>query len=282
MFVTIILFISLCLINIEALVAKTTHNIRPGHSDLNNSTESDKEDINKNFHKQIDELFLCGFQDNFKQEGMNQIKSSLDLCLKGIEKHPDSYDFLWRASRSASQYAESAKCIQINGWRKICEKWGKKGIDFGEKAILINPKRVEGYYWQCCSIGVYKDGAGLISMIREGIYQKMKRGGRKAYEIDKSYCDYGPVFGGTIFYSEPPWPLRNIDKAIAYYHEHNEKASWTWEPHVKYCYIAKFLIELKDPAYQKEAKRLLKLALSKPEQRQFYHDMAVTLLQKIE
>lgn len=231
--------------------------------------------------KQIDTLFENGLKENYKASGMTTLKQSLDLCLESKEKFADDYDILWRTARSAVEYAEVSKTLQIEGWKKNCRQYGKMGMNIAEEAQKIDPNRVEAYWWQVKSIGKYADGAGIVTAIKEGFYGKSKNSMGKAYEIEKSYCDYGPVHAHCMFYHTLPWPMKDKKKALKYYEEFAANTKWTFDPYIEYQITAEFLMTLKGEEYQKEARRLLEIAISDYPHYEYYHDRAKKLLKKM-
>ena len=228
----------------------------------------------------IDGLFYRGMELNYDLEGMTLIKKSYDLATKALETDPDNYDLLWRCARAASEYGETARGIEIEGWKDICRQWGKKGIDLTTKAQGINPDRVEAYYWQSHSVGIYSYASSLMDALNEGLYGKSVRSMEKAYEIDKSYLDYSPVYFFIMFYHRLPWPFKNRDKALKYYDEFSAMTKWSWESHVRYTYVAEFLLSLKDEKYTQEGIKLIEAVLSSPHPRKFYQDWASDIKQK--
>ena len=85
--------------------------------------------------EKIDALLERGRAENFRKSGLDLMKASLDLCLACMEKTPDDYEILWRCARSAHDYAEAARNLQVAGWEEICKEWGKKGMETSGRAM---------------------------------------------------------------------------------------------------------------------------------------------------
>lgn len=221
----------------------------------------------------IDKLFHEGSENNFTATGFEMLKTSFTLCEKLMVEHSENYEVLWRYARGAYKYAESSKCLELDGWKKICGDFGKKGMKVAGEAQKIEPNRVEAYFWQTACIGEYIYDAGIITAIKEGFYPVTKRSMKKAYELDKSYHDYNPVFGMAMIYYSPPWPLKNNKKALKFLKEHNEKASFIWEDYIRYTRSADFYLKLKskDEEMKKEAEFCLKKVLNDHPQRKYYY-----------
>ncbi len=229
----------------------------------------------------IDALFEKGLAESYQHSGLEQFKESLDLCMTCLEKASDDYEVLWRCSRSAAEYAETAMGLNVDGWKDICHKWGKKGMEMAETAQKINPNKVDAYFWQVASIGKYANATGIFTAIKEGFLQKSKSSIARAYELDKTYYDYSPVNAKAMFNFTLPWPMKDKKKALKYFREFQAKASWSFEPHIRLPYAARLLMSYKKKAYDEEAKKLLEKALAAPHQQQHYHELSLELMKKL-
>lgn len=227
--------------------------------------------------ERIDSLHERGTEENYKPSGLNLLKASLDFCLACMEEKPTEYEILWRCSRAAHQYAETARNLEAEDWKTTCREWGKKGMEIAEKAQEIAPERVEGYFWESACIGVYSDGTGIMTAVKEGFYKKSKAAIEKAYELDKSYNDYDSVFASAMFWIALPFPLKSKKKALQYYREFEENTAWQARPYVRRVYAANLLIEVKPKGYKEEAKALLDIALTAPHLQKYYRDWAEEL-----
>ncbi len=235
------------------------------------SADSDKE------IEGIDRLLERATEENYKASGLDLFKESLDLCLACMRERPDDYEVVWRCARSAHQYAETARNLLVEGWEGICREWGKKGMEMAEKAQGIEPGRVEGYFWEAACVGVYSDGTGVMTAVKEGFYKRSKNAMVKAYEVDKSYNDYDPVFGSAMFWIALPFPLKSKKKALEYYREFEQSTSWTVRPYMRRLYAADLLMQVKPKGYKEEAKALLDQALQAPHMQKYYSDWAEEL-----
>jgi hypothetical protein len=227
--------------------------------------------------QRIDGLLEKGTDENDRASGLDLMKASLDLCLKCMEERPDDYEVLWRCARSAHQYAETARNQQAAGWKETCKEWGRQGMEIAGRAQGIEPERVEGYFWQAACIGVYSDGTGVMTAVKEGFYKKSKNAMAKAYELDKSYNDYDPVFGSAMFWIALPFPLKSKKKALEYYREFEQSTTWTVRPYLRRLYGADLLMQVKPKGYKEEAKALLDHALQAPHLQKYYKDWAEEL-----
>jgi hypothetical protein len=154
-------------------------------------------------------------------------------------------------------------------------------MEIAEEAQGIEPDRVEGYFWQGACIGVYSDGTGVVTAVKEGFYKKSKTAIRKAYELDKSYNDYDPVFAKAMFYIALPFPWKDKKKALACYREFEESTAWTVRPYIRRLYGADLLMEVKPKGYREEAKTLLDYVIKAPHLQKYYRDWADELRKRL-
>jgi tetratricopeptide (TPR) repeat protein len=231
----------------------------------------------ENCVERIDTLLEKGKQENYQSSGLDLMKESLDRCLACMEKRPEDYEILWRCARAAHQYGETARNLQVEGWEEICQEWGRKGTEIAEKAMAVEPDRVEGYFWQGACIGVYSDGTGIMTAVKEGFYKKSKSAMARVYELDKTYNDYDSVFANAMFWISLPFPLKSKQKALEYYREFEESTAWKERPYIRRVYGANLLMEVKPRGYKEEAKRLLDKALGYPHLQKYYRDWATEL-----
>lgn len=237
--------------------------------------------VPENDIERIDTIHERGTEKNYNASGLSLLKTSLELCLACMEEKPTEYEILWRCSRAAHQYAETARNLVAEGWETTCKDWGKRGMEIAEKAQGIEPDRVEGYFWQGACIGVYSDGTGVMTAVKEGFYKKSKTAIQKAYELDKSYNDYDPVFASAMFHITLPFPWKDKKKALEYYREFEESTAWTVRPYIRRLYGADLLMEVKPKGYKEEAKGLLEEALAAPHFQKYYKDWAEDLRSKL-
>ncbi len=154
-----------------------------------------------------------------KKGDLENRKKALDICLEVVEKNPDSYRANWMAARACREYANMVKREGREGWEDVCKEYGKKGMNFADKATQLNPDGVEGYYWYGTNVGIYSDGTGIVTALREGLKDKTQKNFEKAYSIDKLYSKGGPIIALGRFWYVLPWPLNDKDKSEEYFRE---------------------------------------------------------------
>lgn len=196
-----------------------------------------------------------------------------ELCTEYLKSNPKSYEAAWKGARAYREYAQLAKEEEVEGWESICKKYGKLGMGLGEKAIQLDPKSVEGHFYYGLSVGIYSDGAGIVTALRENLKSKTQEGLEKAYEIDKTYQVGGPMKALGRFWFILPWPLNDKNKSLEFFREHQKAFPEDPEGQV---FLAELLINKKET---KEAKTLLERAAQSD--RKYYADWAKRLLKDL-
>jgi tetratricopeptide (TPR) repeat protein len=191
----------------------------------------------------------------YNQGGLDNYKKSIELYLKALQEDPDSYEVNWKLARAYRWYGEETKRQGVEGWKDICAEYGERGMQYGEKAIELNPNGVESHYYYGLTVGIYSDGVSIITALSEGLKGKTQRSFENAYEIDKTYDDSGPIIALGRFWFVLPWPLNNKKKAITFLREGQQTAPDSIQGQL---YLAEVLLDRGKEADTAEAKVLLK------------------------
>ncbi len=202
-------------------------------------------------------------------------KESLSLLEKALNSYPDNFEILWRLARACFWICDRTENEDVK------KEYGKKGYQYAEKAIKLNPNRVEGYYYYAICLGEYGKGISIIKAVWMGLDKDFKNKILKAIELDKNYEHAGPVRALGRFYFKLPWPKYSAKKSIKYLKEAIELAPRKAR---SYYYLAETYVEEKmwKDAYQ----TLNKIFSIKPYQDditeyQFYKEKASQLLEKV-
>ncbi|MBX3422429.1 MAG: tetratricopeptide repeat protein [Pirellulaceae bacterium] len=200
-------------------------------------------------------------------------KRSAGMYAKISDGTPKDYEAAWKAARAYRQYASYSKEQDVDDWETICREYGKQGMKYGERAIANNPKGVEGYFWYGCAVGNYSDGVSIATALSEGLKGKTQANLEKAYEIDKTYRDGGPIKAIGRFWYVLPWPLTDKKRSLEYLREMQQLYPDDPEGQV---FLGELLIDMKEKA---EAKKLLEKAARS--ENSYYANEAKRLLAKV-
>jgi len=209
----------------------------------------------------------------FEKGDIASILESIPLYIKAGEANPNSYEANWKCARAHREYADHALEGEQEGWKDICKEYGKKGMEYAEKAKELEPEKIEGHYYFGLSAGTYSDGVSILKALKEGLKGSTQKAFYKAYELDKMYDIGGPMLAIGRFWHKLPFPFRNKKRAEKYFKEHHKYFPDDPEGLV---YYAELLI---DRRKKSEAKPLLEKAIAGDEP--YYSKLAKKLLEDL-
>lgn len=152
-------------------------------------------------------------------KGLDNFKKAIAACESILKSDPNNFEATWRCAKAYREYGEEAKKRAVRGWKDICAKYGKKGMKYAQKAIRLRPDKVNGYFFYGASVGIYADGKGLITALREGLKNKTQSNLEKAYRMDKNFEKGGTILALGRFWQVVPFPFTDKDKALKLYRE---------------------------------------------------------------
>ena len=214
----------------------------------------------------------------FDQGGIENYKQAVDLYKKALAENPNDYEANWKCARAIREYGDTAKTEKIDGWKELCAKYGKEGMNYAQKATELKPERPDGYYYYGLNVGIYSDGVSIFKALSEGLKDKTQSSFEKAYTLNKLYKEGGPMIALGRFWQVLPWPMRDRKKSLKYYREYQatEYFADNIEVHV---YLGELLIQIGGKDNKAEAKGYLEKAANSDDA--FYKDRARELLKKI-
>jgi tetratricopeptide (TPR) repeat protein len=214
----------------------------------------------------------------YARGGLEGYKQAIELYEKALAENPSSYEANWKCARAYREYGDEAKSKKIEGWKDICAKYGKTGMQYAQKATELEPNKPDGHYYYGLNVGIYSDGVSIFTALSEGLKDKTQTSFEKTYEIDKMYKDAGPMLSLGRFWAVLPWPMRDRDKSLKYYREYQatEFFADNFEAHF---YVGEVLYQIGGQENKAEAKALLEKAAQSDDP--FFRDKAKELLGKI-
>lgn len=219
------------------------------------------------------EDFVSDAKAQLKIKTLDAYKKAVDLSLKAVAQQPQSFDANWVAAKAHRLYGDESKKQNVAGWKNICKEYGKKGMGYAEKAMALNPKKVDGYFWYGCSVGTYSDGVSILTALKEGLKNKTQSSFETSYKMDKMYEDGGPMKALGRFWSVLPWPMNDKKKAVMYLEEFSKSFPNDIEGQV---YLGQ---AYKDAKEKDKAKALLNKAASNTDPKEkYYSNMAKQIL----
>jgi tetratricopeptide (TPR) repeat protein len=195
----------------------------------------------------------------YDQGGLENFKKAIDLYLVALKDNPGDYETNWKCARAYRDFGNISKRQKVEGWKKICAEYGKKGMEYAKKAIDITPDKPDAHYYYGISVGIYSDGVSIITALREGLKGKTQSSFEKAYELDKMYNDAGPILSLGRFWAVLPWPLKDKKASLKYYREY-QKTSYFADSDEAHIFIAELLMDIGGQENKAEARTLLEKA----------------------
>lgn len=187
------------------------------------------------------------------------LKQAIGLYEKIIECEPENFEALWKCAKAHREYGETYKKQRLNQWQDVCRNYGKKGMAYAQKAIEIESKKPHGYLFYGLNVGIYADGAGILTALKEGLKDKTQKNLQKAYELDKSLEEGAPIVALGRFWQVVPWPFNDKDKAESLYREFQKTDFYEGNAEAR-VYLAELLADKWGSAPEKEARKLLQEA----------------------
>jgi tetratricopeptide (TPR) repeat protein len=136
---------------------------------------------------------------------LDEVKAKLD---EAERLAPSDYEVLWRQARLL--FWESDDPAIGNDTKS---KLGKRGWEYGERALRANPARVEGWHYAAAGMGNYSLGIGILRALGEGIEGKFKDRLSHAEKIDPTF-EHGAIqTAWGRFWFKLPWPKYDAEKS---------------------------------------------------------------------
>ena len=120
-----------------------------------------------------------------KLKTLDGYKKAADLAVKVAQEQPQNFDANWVAAKALRGVGEESKKAGVPNFKAICKEDGKKGMGFAEKAIALQPNKVDGYFWYGTCVGTYSDGVSILTALKEGLKDKTQKNFEMAYKIEK-------------------------------------------------------------------------------------------------
>jgi hypothetical protein len=219
---------------------------------------------------EADRLFALG--------GLENLEKSIPLYTHAAAQTTDSFEAFWKCARAHREYANLAKQRAVADWKALCAEHGKIGMQCAQKAIDLQPDKPDGHYYYGVNVGIYSDGVSIVTALAEGLKDKTQGSFEKAYAIDKTYKQGGPMLSLGRFWSVLPWPMRDRQKALGYYREY-QKAGYFGANIEAHLFLAELLTQMGGEENKKEARGYLEKASLSPDP--YFKEWAARLLAEL-
>lgn len=214
----------------------------------------------------------------YDRGGLANFKQAIELYKKALTENPDNYELNWKCARAYREYGDTAKTEKADGWKKICAKYGKSGMQYAQKAVELEPDKPDGHYYYGLNVGIYSDGVSIFTALSEGLKNKTQNSFEKTYNLDKMYKEAGPMIALGRFWQVLPWPMRDRKKSLRYYREHQGTKYFADNIEI-HVYLGELLIQIGGEKNKSEAKGYLEKAAKSDDA--YYKERARELLKKL-
>ncbi len=212
----------------------------------------------------------------YRAGGLDNYKQAIDLYKAVIAEDPEHFEAYWKLARSIREYGMEHQRLGIEGFEDVCREYGQKGMAYAQKAIDLNPEHPGGHLYYGINVGIYSDGVGIITALREGLKDKTQSSFEKAYELDRYFENGAAILSLGRFWQVVPWPFRDISKSEEFYREF-QKTEYFDKVIEGRIYLAELLKGKRGRRHDPEAKQLLEEALQM-DAHPYWHNMARELL----
>ena len=157
----------------------------------------------------VDELAKLAEEES-RKETVPSEENVLVAVDRGLQLDGRAVELLWRGARACAWLTEEF------GDKQRRASFAQKGVDYSRRAVEIDPKRVEAYYYLGINLGqsATTKTVGAYSMV-----PKVVKAGEAAMKLDERFDHAGPArLIGTVYAKAPPWPasIGDIDEGIKY------------------------------------------------------------------
>jgi cytochrome c-type biogenesis protein CcmH/NrfG len=133
-----------------------------------------------------------------RAESLQAARAALDEAQKLA---PDGYEVLWREARYLAWASDDPSLGKDER-----SKLGKRGWEVAERAVKLEPDRIEGHFYAAINMGNYAIGLGVLKALTQGIEGKFKDRLSRAEQLDPTF-DSGTIYNAWgRFWYELPWP----------------------------------------------------------------------------
>lgn len=134
---------------------------------------------------------------NTRSADVSEMKNALSWAEQAYGEKP-GIEAAYKAARACFWICDRSSD------KKVDKEYGKRGVEWAEKAIQYNPDAVEGHYYYTVCVGEYGKGIGILRALGKGIGGKYEKHCKKAISINAGYDRGAPLRAlGRYFYKLP-------------------------------------------------------------------------------
>jgi hypothetical protein len=150
------------------------------------------------------------FDELWKTRDDPKSQKELGVLVRDAAKaQPDSFDVKWRQAALLAWFADGA----ADG-SELKAQFGKSSWEAAEHAVELKDGDVRGHYYGAVGLGLYSEGVGILTALREGLEGKFRDLAQAALRIDKDFLDGAPQMVWGRYFLKLPWPKRDVRKSV--------------------------------------------------------------------
>lgn len=176
------------------------------------------------------------WEERDKSDNAERLVAALE---KRVAEDPEDFEARWWLARAAWWIADRSNDTEVK------RTFGEKGYQQGEKAVTLQPDRVEGYLWYAAALGEYGLGISIMRALLQGLDGKFRKYCQQAIEIDPAHDGAGPLRAMGRFFAKLPFPKQDLKRSRELLEEAVKLAP---ERFLTRLYLAECLIALGKPA----------------------------------
>jgi tetratricopeptide (TPR) repeat protein len=139
---------------------------------------------------------------------LERVRAAAAALTQIANANPKDYEDHWHAARAWCWLADYG----ADDKEKVAA--AHRAIEFAERAIALNERRVEGHYFRGRSIGMLADIERGIKAL--GRVKEMAKSLERAIQLDEKFDEGGPRrLLGLLLLHSPGWPISIGDKKAA-------------------------------------------------------------------
>jgi hypothetical protein len=124
-------------------------------------------------------------------------------------------------SRNATDYDANWRLASVMVWEADGLPDGdqkaavaKQAWETAEKAVAVKPKEVEGQYYAGAGLGLYSEGVGVLTALRQGLEGKFRGYSLAALRTNRDFLDGAPLVLWGRYFFKLPWPKRDVGQSV--------------------------------------------------------------------
>ena len=143
-----------------------------------------------------------------RRDSPGAVKELQAIVDQQVAADPSSFQANLRLAELLNWRADSR---DVDGDEKA--RLARKAWDAAEKALAVKPNDAVAHYQAAIGVGLYAEGAGMITALRQGLEGKFRDHTQAAMRLDPNYQDGGPEVVWGRYFFRLPWPKRDVDQA---------------------------------------------------------------------